>query len=175
MYLNIILKSPEFVQFWPISPTLKPYLLSRQSTHATVWAADSPRHVFVLCSIQTSRVTKTHKTSNRMFFAAICLMFSVGHYSTQSSGSNPPATFFVTLLYSSMSLLYSLLYSETHYSTQKVAGVTENFQVEKNRKKKNLKNRLTNLAIFALPCRPLWNWLGQIQGDSECVRVSLVK
>ena len=50
---------------------------------------------------------------------------SVGHYSTQSSGSNTPATQLITLLYSKMPLLYSLLYSETHYSTQKVAGVTE--------------------------------------------------
>ena len=49
---------------------------------------------------------------------------SVGNYSTQGSGSNTPATQLVILFYARKQLLYSLLYSETHYSTQEVAGVT---------------------------------------------------
>ena len=50
---------------------------------------------------------------------------SVGFYSTQGSGSNTPATQLVTLLYSRKPLLYSLLHSETHFSTQEVAVVTK--------------------------------------------------
>ena len=52
------------------------------------------------------------------------LQVSVGYYSTQGSGSNTPTTQLIISLYSRKPLLYSLLYSETHYSTQEVAGVT---------------------------------------------------
>ena len=91
---------------------------------------------YVLGNSNLCRVVFPNHTANNTPFISINIRRenktntgqrnSVGHYSTQSSGSNTPATFFVILLYSSIPLLYSLLYSETHYSTQKVAGVTKN-------------------------------------------------
>ena len=53
-----------------------------------------------------------------------CIAFgSVEYYSTQGSESN--ILLLKSLLYSTQGSHYSLLYSETHFSTQEVAGVTK--------------------------------------------------
>ena len=83
-------------------------------------------------------------------------MINVEYYSTQGSGSNTPATELVTLLYSRKSLLYS----ETHYSTQKVAGVTKISSWKEGQKWDNLVTVNGHLGTPTLLFRPpLRNWL----------------
>ena len=72
---------------------------------------------------------------------------SVGHYSTQSSRSNTPATFFVALLKHAVTLLITLLRNSLLYSRSNKSNA--NFLVEKNRKK-GLTGKLARLIGVGL-------------------------